>query len=290
MDCAKGINFIYSCGGQMKDYWGVGKATGPMLPFIAIPTTAGTGSETQSFALISDSETHVKMACGDTRAACRIAILDPELTFTQPAMVTALTGIDAITHALESYVCNQRNGMSMCFAMESWRLLSSGYPRVLADPKCVDSREKMQLGASYAGMAIESSMLGIAHSLANPLTSKFGTAHGQAVGMMMPHVIRFNALAVADAYAALLKAVPDFHIRDSAAPHEQLAALVTDWLQLSGLFTRLRDLPGWPTAGGDEDALLAELAEGAAKQWTAGFNPRPVDASSLLSVYRAALA
>ena len=96
MDCAKGINFLYSCGGRMQDYWGDGKATGPLLPMIAVPTTAGTGSETQSYALIADAETHVKMACGDKRAAFRVAILDPELTLTQPPRVTALTGIDAI--------------------------------------------------------------------------------------------------------------------------------------------------------------------------------------------------
>ncbi len=95
MDCAKGINFLYTNGGQMQDYWGVGKATKPMLPMIAVPTTAGTGSEAQSFALISDAETHVKMACGDKKAACRMALLDPRLTLTQPARVTALTGIDA---------------------------------------------------------------------------------------------------------------------------------------------------------------------------------------------------
>ncbi|MEM6330979.1 MAG: iron-containing alcohol dehydrogenase, partial [Planctomycetota bacterium] len=90
MDCAKGINFVHSCGGRMQDYWGVGKATGPMLPMVAVPTTAGTGSEAQSFALISDAETHAKMACGDKRAAFRLAVLDPELTLTQPARVTAL--------------------------------------------------------------------------------------------------------------------------------------------------------------------------------------------------------
>jgi alcohol dehydrogenase class IV len=80
MDCAKGINFVYSCGGRMQDYWGVGKATKPMLPMIAVPTTAGTGSEAQSFAVISHAETHAKMACGDKKAACRIADLDPALT------------------------------------------------------------------------------------------------------------------------------------------------------------------------------------------------------------------
>src|SRR4029078_4627738 len=96
MDCAKGINFLYSCGGRMQDYWGVEKATGPLLPMIAVPTTAGTGSETQSYALIADATTHVKMACGDKRAAFRGAILDPELTVTQPPRVTATTGIHAM--------------------------------------------------------------------------------------------------------------------------------------------------------------------------------------------------
>ncbi|MEX0714248.1 MAG: iron-containing alcohol dehydrogenase, partial [Pirellulales bacterium] len=90
MDCAKGINFVYTGGGRMQDYWGVGKATREMLPMIAVPTTAGTGSEAQSFALISDAKTHVKMACGDKKASCRVAILDPELTVTQPPAVTAL--------------------------------------------------------------------------------------------------------------------------------------------------------------------------------------------------------
>src|ERR1043165_3359239 len=96
MDCAKGINFLYSCGGQMQDFRGESKATGPLLPMIAVPTTAGTGSETQSYALIADANTHVKMACGDKRAAFRVAILDPELTLTQPQRVSALTGIDAL--------------------------------------------------------------------------------------------------------------------------------------------------------------------------------------------------
>ena len=124
MDCAKGVNFVYSCGGQMKDYWGVGKATKPMLPMIAIPTTTGTGSEMQSFALISDAETHVKMACGDKKASCRIAILDPKLTLTQPDSVTALTGIDAISHAVETWVTKKRNPISLLYSREAWKSVS----------------------------------------------------------------------------------------------------------------------------------------------------------------------
>jgi alcohol dehydrogenase len=124
MDCAKGINFVYTNGGRMQDYWGTGKALKPMLPMIAVPTTAGTGSEAQSYALISDAQTHVKMACGDKKAACRIALLDPTLTVTQPRRVTALTGIDAIAHALETYVTKPRNVISLTFSREA--LATSG--------------------------------------------------------------------------------------------------------------------------------------------------------------------
>ncbi len=123
MDCAKGINFVYSGGGSIHDYHGVGKATAEMLPMIAVPTTSGTGSEAQSFALISDAQTHVKMACGDPKAACRIAVLDPSLTLTQPRSVTALTGIDAISHAIETYVTNRRNPMSITYSRRAFGLI-----------------------------------------------------------------------------------------------------------------------------------------------------------------------
>src|SRR5262245_61293997 len=177
MDCAKGINFLFSCGGRMQDYWGEGKATGPLLPMIAVPTTAGTGSEAQSYALISDVKTHAKMACGDKRAAFRVAILDPELTLTQPPRVTALTGIDAISHAIETYVSKAANPLSQMFSRQAWRHLFDGFEGVLETPGERPPRESMQLGACFAGLAIENSMLGAAHALANPLTAKYGIAH-----------------------------------------------------------------------------------------------------------------
>ena len=206
LDCAKGINFLYTNGGRMEDYWGVGKAALPMLPMIAVPTTAGTGSEAQSFALISDAQTHVKMACGDKKAACRIAILDPRLTVTQPRRVTALTGIDALAHALETQVTKPRNLISQTFSREAWRLLAANYARVLETPEDLEARSGMQLGACLAGMAIENSMLGAAHALANPLSAAYGIVHGEAVALMLPHVIRFNGETVAASYEELLQA------------------------------------------------------------------------------------
>jgi alcohol dehydrogenase len=286
MDCAKGINFLYSCGGRMQDYWGIGKAKGPMLPMIAVPTTSGTGSETQSFALISDAETHVKMACGDPGAACKVAILDPELTVTQPNRVTALTGIDAITHALETYVCNKRTPISECFSLESWERLIVGFPAVLQNPNDLRGRSEMQLGACFAGMAIEASMLGAAHALANPLTAYLGTPHGQAVGLMMPHVIRFNAPVVGDRYARLVRSCSMTANTHSDAS-TVLSELVTNWLRQAGLSTNLTTLSGWP-AHQESASFIEKLGEMASKQWTASFNPRSPSKTDFIELYTAA--
>lgn len=283
MDCAKGINFLYTGGGQMEDYWGIGRAVQEMLPMIAVPTTAGTGSETQSFALISDAKTHVKMACGDKKAAFRIALLDPELTLTQPSRVTALTGIDALAHALESYVTTRRNPVSVAFSREAWRLLSENISRVLEEPNDLKARSGMQLGACFAGVAIENSMLGAAHALANPLTATFGIPHGEAVGVMLPHVIRFNGIQYDDWYADLWEMTPDGKgslLKNNNA--DALAQWVTTLIQQSSLASRLTD------CGVSEDQL-SDLAVGAAEQWTGKFNPRPVDTESLLELYRQAV-
>jgi alcohol dehydrogenase len=282
MDCAKGINFLFTNGGEVKDYWGVGKALRPMLPMIAVPTTAGTGSETQSFALISDARTHVKMACGDKKASCRIALLDPELTVTQPPRITALTGIDALSHALETFVTSRRNPASLAFSREAWRLLGGNFAKVIAEPNNLEARGSMLLGASFAGMAIENSMLGAAHALANPLTTIFDVPHGQAVGVMLPHVIRFNAAAVEDQYHDLL------HESQNGSPLPKLhggvsglAEFVAEMLHRAGLATKLRPL-------GVDPLKLPQLAGQAAKQWTAGFNPRPVSEEDLLALYQQA--
>src|SRR6185295_1384069 len=227
MDCAKGINFLFSCGGRMQDYWGEGKATGPLLPMIAVPTTAGTGSETQSYALIADAVTHVKMACGDKRAAFRAAILDPELTLTQPPRVTALTGIDALAHALETYVTKRRNSLSLAFSREAWRHLAPNILRVINDPTDLPARGAMQLGACLAGLAIENSMLGAAHAIANPLTATYDIAHGEAIALMLPHVIRRNGTQVDGWYGELLSSAAGKHAERSSSAAETLAAFVS---------------------------------------------------------------
>jgi alcohol dehydrogenase len=252
-----------------------------MLPMIAIPTTAGTGSECQSFALIADEQTHQKMACGDAKAAPRVAILDPLLTLTQPRAVTACTGMDAVTHAVETAVSRKRNAVSWIFSREAFRLTRESFPAVLANPDDVAARGGMLFGAALAGFAIENSMLGAAHSAANPLTARHGIVHGQAVGLMLPGVVRRNArhpqtrriYAELAVYAGLAEA--------GGGEKEALTALVDcleDLLSRAGIGSML-------PAEAAEQADPPRLAVEAAGQWTAQFNPVPMKAEDFQELY-----
>ncbi len=284
MDTAKGCNFLLTNGGRMQDYLGVGKASKPMLPLIAIPTTAGTGSECQSAALITDEQTHQKMACIDPKAAARIALLDPKLTLSQPRRVTCCTGIDAIAHAVESAVTRRRNPLSLMHSHEAFKLCIQSLPEILKTPDDLEARGRMQLGAAFAGMAIENSMLGAAHAAANPLTAHYGIVHGEAVGLMLPHVVRFNGedAAVRRGYAELASA-PE--IACASDGHEQawqaLIARLENLLKMTGLPRCLADR-------GVERENIALLATEASSQWTASFNPRPMTAEDFVRLYTAA--
>jgi alcohol dehydrogenase len=281
MDCAKGINFLLTNGGRMSDYKGFGKAKKPMLPALGVPTTAGTGSEAQSYALIADDQTHQKMACGDRKAAFKIAVLDPEVTVSQPTKVTALTGIDAISHAVESYVTSKRNALAQMFAREAWKLLEANFEKVLQHPHDLEARGAMQVGAFLAGTAIENSMLGATHSCANPLTAHYGLMHGLAIGILLPHIIRFNAGTVGTLYGELTDHA-GLTNGDVAQPGDVLAQRITELMRAASLPRRLSQC-------GVSATILPVLAEEANQQWTARFNPRPVTDAELLSIYEAAL-
>ncbi len=269
LDTAKGCNFLLHNGGRMSDYRGYGLAKNAMLPFIAVPTTAGTGSECQSFAVVSRDDSHEKMACGDPKALACVAILDPELTVSQPASVAKLTALDALSHALESAVCTKRNPVSSAYSAEAFRLISSSIRSILDGSADLDTRGRMLLGAALAGSAIENSMLGAAHAAANPLTARFDLAHGHAVALMLPHVVRLNSgnPAIASIYEKLAADLdgPLLHWLEETI---ERADLFTPWIDPG-------DIPA--------------LAEAATLQWTGRFNPVPLDLEILISLYRKAV-
>lgn len=280
MDCAKGINFLLTNGGEMRDYKGIGKATRPMLPLIAIPTTSGTGSEAQSFAVIADAQSHLKMACGDKKAAARIAILDPELTVTMPNQVTAVTGIDAISHAVESYVSKPSNPVSRMFARQAWQLLNPAYETVLRSGDNLAARGDMLLGSHLAGASIENSMLGATHALANPLTARFDLTHGTAIGILLPHVVRYNADSVGSRYQEFCSDA-GLACQDATQAAQSLSRRLLQLVRMSGQPTCLSQ-----TSVTRES--LPALAESASEQWTGSFNPRPVNSQTLLEIYQCA--
>jgi len=281
LDCAKGINFLLTNGGKMRDYQGHGKAKRPLLPMIGIPTTAGTGSEAQTYALISDAESHIKMACGNPDAAFRIALLDPELTVSQPQTITATSGFDAIAHAVETYVSLNRNPLSEVFSREAWRLLDDNYETVLTQPANIEARGAMQLGAYFAGVAIENSMLGATHACANPLTARFGTSHGEAIAMLLPSVVRWNDSVSATRYEKLLNLSQGSERFAGMPATEALARRLEDLAAIGGLRKSL-------SASGVASEDLTTLALEASQQWTGNYNPRPFNQAGAMEVYQSA--
>lgn len=284
LDTAKGADFLYTNGGRMEDYWGVGKASRSLLPIIAVPTTAGTGSETQSFALIAREEDHQKMACGAPGAAPVLSILDPELTESLPRHVAAFTGLDALTHAVETAVTTRRTPQSMRYAREAFRLVEQHLEGALASGPTLADREGMLLGAAWAGAAIEHSMLGAAHACGNPLTARCGLVHGHAVAVMLPSVVRFNGVdpGAEEGYLDLARAAGlDTGRAGGGGGAEAIARRIEELLAAA-------KAPSLAACDVNV-AKLPALAEEASRQWTAQFNPRPVGAQELEKLYREAL-
>jgi alcohol dehydrogenase len=203
-----------------------------------------------------------------------------------PRAVAAATGIDAMTHAIESYVTKKRTAVSRMFSREAWSLLSSSFETTLDEPGNLQARGSMQWGAHLAGAAIENSMLGAAHAAANPISAHFQTTHGIAVGLMLPHVIRWNRDHVGTSYCDLVMA--------AGWGTSKLTAETAADLLAEG-FTRLLTAASQPifldkaVSSPLTEETLQRLAEEAAQQWTGTFNPRTMNQESFLSLYRNAL-
>ncbi len=283
IDTARAANIVLCDGHGIASYEGYGKVAAALFPLVAVPTTAGTGSECQSFALISDPS-HRKMACGDPKAAARIAILDPALTATQPRSVTAASGLDALVHAIETAVTTGRTPLSLMYSHEAFRRLIASFSRALEVPDDLSARAGMQLGAAFAGLAIEASMLGAAHACANPLTRRKNLVHGHAVATMLPAVVRYNAAEpeAAEAYRALVLGADLVPRRaPPVTAIEALLACLAELVADAGI-PSLRD-----QGVAEED--VAELAAEAATQWTGRFNPRPLTERDFADLYRETL-
>jgi alcohol dehydrogenase len=274
LDVAKACAMVCAEGLDIARHPGMTISTRPHIPVIAIPTTAGTGSECQPHAVICDDETHTKAAFATSRSLPRVAVLDPALTVTQPRRVTADSGFDAIVHAVEVWVTKPGNPLSSLLAGEAFSLLTANLPTVLTDPDDLDARGCVQLGAAWAGLGIAHSMLGAAHAAGNALTARYPLSHGAAVASMLPSVIRFNS--------------QDDRVRARYAVLAARAGLPPD---VSALLERLSSL--WSLTGnpaglsgfGIRAEDIDELAVEAARQHTGSFNPRSVGVSAFKELF-----
>jgi alcohol dehydrogenase len=200
MDAGKAIAAMATNPGKIFDYVGIDKIKNKILPFIAVPTTSGTGSEATYWAVLADKKTKFKTGVGGWAMMPAMAILDPVLTKALPPKVTAFTGMDALTHAMESYVCKSTQPVSESLALHSMRLIARSLRKAVANGDDIDAREDMLMGSLLAAMAFNVTRLGLAHALAMPLGANFNIPHGLVNAILLPHVMEFNLMAIPEKY------------------------------------------------------------------------------------------
>jgi len=283
MDTAKGIAIVLKEGGQLRDYQGFQVLERPQTPHIAIPTTAGTGSEVTYVAVIKDHENRQKLLFGDYNIIPNTALLDPDLTVGLPPQLTAATGMDALSHAIESLHSMQREPIADGLAIHAIRLIRQYLPRAVADGADLQARGQMLLAAAIAGAAFSNAQVGLGHAMAHTVGARHGVHHGLANSILLPHVMRFNAEEVAGCYRHAAEAMGlDVRGMDDPQAAEAAAQAVSDLAAAVGLSQRLSE------QGVAEDAL-GDLADGTLEDAAIVYNGRMVmDASEVLEVFKAA--
>ena len=206
-DCAKGIGLVASNGGNIREYEGIDKSTKPMCPMIAINTTAGTASEITRFCIITDTSRHVKMAIVDWRVTPQIAINDPKLMVGMPPSLTAATGMDALTHAIEAYVSTDANPLTDAAALMAITMITQYLPKAVANGVYMKARDKMAYGQYLAGIAFNNASLGYVHAMAHQLGGFYNLPHGVCNAILLPHVEEFNLIGNANRFRDIAKAM-----------------------------------------------------------------------------------
>jgi alcohol dehydrogenase len=200
MDCAKGIGIVSTNSGHILEYEGVDLVERPLPPLICIPTTAGTGADVSQFAIINDTGRRVKVAIVSKTIVPDVALIDPETTVTMDPDLTAHTGLDALTHAVEAYVSNANSPVTDTHALEAVRLIHDNLPRAVVDPADLQVRGKMMLGSLFAGLAFSNASLGLVHAMAHSLGGLLDLPHGVCNAVLLEHIVEFNYPSAAPRY------------------------------------------------------------------------------------------
>ena len=282
LDSAKAIAMLGAHGGAMADYKTPHVQDAPGLPIIAIPTTAGTGSDATRFTIITDETTDEKMLCAGLAYLPVAALVDYELTLTKPRRLTADTGIDSLTHAIEAYVSKRANPFSDGMALLAMRAIAPNLRRVCADPDDVQAREAMMLGATQAGIAFSNSSVALVHGMSRPIGAHFHVPHGLSNAMLLPAITAWSAPAALHRYADCARAM------QIAPETEGDQAAVARLLDELGALNVDLDVPG-PAAWGIDarkwDALVPLMCEQALASGSPANNPRVPDVGEMAALY-----
>jgi alcohol dehydrogenase class IV len=282
LDSAKAIALLAVHGGAMADYKAPHVQDTPGLPVVAIPTTAGTGSEATRFTIITEDATDEKMLCPGLAYLPVAALVDYALTFTKPLRLTADTGIDSLTHAIEAYVSRRANPFSDGMALLAMRAIAPNLRRVCADPMDAAAREAMMLGATQAGIAFSNSSVALVHGMSRPIGAHFHVPHGLSNAMLLPAVTAWSAPAALPRYADCARAMG---VADDGEGDQAAVARLVD--ELAALNREL-EVPG-PAAWGIDaarwDALVPTMCAQAAASGSPANNPRVPDSGEMAMLY-----
>jgi len=282
-DCAKGIGLVTAGGGNIRDYEGIDKSTVPMTPLIAINTTAGTASEMTRFCIITNTDTHVKMAIVDWRCTPLVAIDDPRLMLAKPAGLTAATGMDALTHAIEAYVSTAANPITDACAEKAITMISEWLSAAVANGDNIEARDAMSYAQYLAGMAFNNASLGYVHAMAHQLGGFYNLPHGVCNAILLPHVCEFNLIACPDRYATIAKLMGVN--TESLTVTEAAFAAIDAIRELSASIGIPAGLTELGVKAGDHQ-VMAKNAQNDACMLT---NPRKANEAQVIAIFEAAM-
>lgn len=282
MDVAKATGVLATYGGKITDYEGLYKVPGPIVPIIAIPTTAGTGSEVTASAVITDEERNYKMSVISYEMLPKYAVLDPELIMTAPASVAASCGVDALIHAMEAYVSNFTSPFTDAMAEKAMELIGANIRRFVANRKDVDAACAMMTGSTFAGMAFAWAKLGNVHAMSHPVSAYFHVAHGVANAVLLPTVVEYNVLADHGRYEKIYN-----FIRESKEPAKDFKPqILVD--EIKKLNADLGIPASLSEVGVTEDKIEA-MAKDAVVHPNVMANPRQTNLKEMIALYKKAL-
>jgi alcohol dehydrogenase len=283
MDCAKGIGIVAANGGTIYDYEGAGKVTKPLPPFITVNTTAGTASEMTCFAVITDTRRHVKMALVDWKLTANVAINDPELMKSMPPALTAATGMDALTHAVEAYVSTIATPTTDAAAIAAIQLIGKYLRPAVANGDDMVARDMMAHAEYLAGIAFNNASLGYVHAMAHQLGGFYNLPHGVCNAILLPHVEKFNLIAAPERFVEIAKALGEnVEGLSTIAAAEKAIDAIKKLSADVGIPAGVKEL-------GAKEEDIPTLADNAMKDICGLTNPRRATKNEIMAIYRSAM-